>query len=218
MNELQALFQAGDTTDEPSETRPALQKLSHKHEAIMVFMLAHPAMPLGDVAKHFNISQPWLSSVIHSDAFKAKFSSMRDEYMGTSMLGLLDKVELLAHMSLDKLIEELPQTSGVGPAQTVMNDTLKALGYGAPAAGAGSIHLHGNGPIQVNQVDRNILERANEKRLAAAGRRENEVEETSGVPTGRESDGGPTGGLSGLSGEEEGEGSIVSEQEDGDSV
>lgn len=215
--ELKALFQDGDETDTASESVPAIQKLSHRHEAIMVFMVANPAMSLGDVAKHFNISQPWLSSVIWSDAFQAKFKQMREDYMGSALLGIVDKVELLAHMSLDKIIEELPHTKGVGPAQGVMNDTLKALGYGAPQA-AGAIHVHGTGAVQVNQVNPAILDRANEKRLAAARKNGHATEETSGVQTGGESDEGSTGGLSSLSGEETLEGEVVREQESGDQI
>lgn len=213
--QLEELFR--DPGRPTSEVRPQLQKLSHKHEAIMLFMLANPDMSKGDVAKHFGITQAWLSTVITSDAFAAKFGELRDQYMGTALLGLLDKVELLAHMSLDKMIEELPHTQGMGQAQSVANDTLKVLGYGSPKAGTTII----GGNVQVNQVTPDIMRRANEKRLAAARMQGESIDETDQAlrfQASGQRDLGGTSAVPGVPREEALEASYERHEEGGDSL
>ena len=43
---------------------PGVQKLSVKHTDVMNFMLANPLVKLADVARHFGMTQPWLSCII----------------------------------------------------------------------------------------------------------------------------------------------------------
>lgn len=54
-----------------------IKKLSHRHLAIMDWLLANPREKLSECAAHFGVSQAWLSTVINSDLFKARMADRR---------------------------------------------------------------------------------------------------------------------------------------------
>ena len=47
-----------------------IKKLGWWHTAIMEWMLANPDKTLRECAENFDVTQPWLSSVINSDLFQ----------------------------------------------------------------------------------------------------------------------------------------------------
>lgn len=54
-----------------------LKRLSVRHLSIMDYLLSNPIMPMSLVAEYFNVTGPWLSTVIHSDLFQARLASRR---------------------------------------------------------------------------------------------------------------------------------------------
>ena len=109
-----------------------IQTVSIKHDAILDYLLVNPSMKLGDVAKHFGMSQPWLSVVIHSDAFQVKLAEKSDECFHSSILPLREQLMGVAQVGVTKLGEVMENASPVTDKQFIADTTdslLKNLGY-----------------------------------------------------------------------------------------
>lgn len=112
-----------------------IRKLSHKHQAILMFMLEHPEMKLGLVAKHFEVSQPWLSVVVNSDAFQAQLAYHQEEMFSDIRTDLRAKFRGMANMAADNLLKHVDDM-GVRELQTTAELALKACGFTADTSNA----------------------------------------------------------------------------------
>lgn len=117
-----------------------LKRMSHKHLSILEFMLANPEMPLYAVARHFDVSQPWLSQIVNSDIFRAALL----EHSSETVTSLRVKLEALADVATERLLEKITDTTDGELIADVHKNTLRALGYG------GSTRPQVN--VQVNNV------------------------------------------------------------------
>lgn len=134
----------------------------------MAFLIANPSMLLQDVAAHYGVTQPWLSTMLHSDAFQAKFRPMQDQYTGIIFLGMREKMEAIAHKALDKLSEELELSSGLDASLKVTTSVLDRLGFSPKAAApAISVALAPGTTVAITQVDASIIGNALELRAQA---------------------------------------------------
>lgn len=108
-----------------------LAKVGHKHEAIMLWLLANPEKKLRECAEHFGVSQVWLSVIIHSKAFQDSFAEHRDEYYSGVADDLGDKLHSLAHLCVDKLADKVEDSEDPVFLAKTATDVLSRLGYGA---------------------------------------------------------------------------------------
>jgi hypothetical protein len=131
---------------------PGIKRVGVKHEAILNFLLAHPNVRMREVASHFQVSQPWLSLIIHSDAFQRKLRERQDIHFHTSILPMMQKVECAADLAIDRMLELIPLETDLGKLNQVADKALTRLGYGTSSS-----QTQVN--VQVN-VDRSMLERA----------------------------------------------------------
>ena len=69
----------------------SIQKVSHKHEAILNFLLANPTLQMGEVAVHFGVSFPWLSTIVHSHAFQDQLKRRQDQVFESAILGTVEE-------------------------------------------------------------------------------------------------------------------------------
>lgn len=109
-----------------------IAKVSIKHDAILDYLLVHPAEKLGDVATYFGMSQSWLSIIIHSDAFQVKLAEKSDECFHSSILPLREQLMGIAQVGVEKLGQVLENASVVSDKQFIADTTdslLKNLGY-----------------------------------------------------------------------------------------
>lgn len=114
-----------------------IQAVSIKHEAILDYLLIHPAEKLGEVARHFNVSQAWLSVIIHSDAFQVKLAEKNSECFSTTVLPLREQLMGVAQVGVEKLGECMENASVVSDKQFIADTTdsiLKNLGYSPKSA------------------------------------------------------------------------------------
>lgn len=127
---------------------PEIATVSHRHEAIMNFMIANPTAKLGDVAAEFGVSQPWLSCIIHSHAFKTKLREKQEMLFSDLGASITEKLEAVAHTALDNILEHV-SASNASPALSleVADKVLHRLGY-APQRGPSGPQA----PVQVNNV------------------------------------------------------------------
>jgi hypothetical protein len=93
-------------------------------------------MPLSIVAATFQITQAWLSCIIHSDAFQSKLKERQDLVFHHSILPITDKMQAVAHAALDRLVERIPHEDEPKNLSGIAADVLDRLGYGAPSKGA----------------------------------------------------------------------------------
>lgn len=115
-----------------------VMRLSNRHEAILEFMVANPTVRLGDVAAEFDVTQAWLSCIVHSDAFQEALRKKRDEVFLPAALTLQEKLTGMAHLVLDKLGEEIDNGKVSAPLLLETgNSVLDRLGYGTKAPGGG---------------------------------------------------------------------------------
>jgi hypothetical protein len=115
----------------------AVIKLSHRHHAIMEFMIANPEAPNSEVAKFFQVTEPWLSSLIHSELFQLELRYKQDVVFSEVATSVKDRITNLAHTSLQRLQERID----LGAVQTdtlvdISELALKSLGFGAPKVSA----------------------------------------------------------------------------------
>ena len=113
--------------------RAQIKKLSWWHESLMEWMLLNPDRPLREAAIYFSVSQAWLSTVIHSDAFQAVFEQRRNEHAVRVSASIIQKAETIAHLALDEVTEQLEKGEIVAPKPLLATAemALKTLGYSA---------------------------------------------------------------------------------------
>lgn len=145
--------------------REKIKHVSHRHHGIMLWMLVNPHKPLKECAKELGYSQPWLSCVIHSDAFQAQFDELKIQSRDDVCMGLKDKMTGLAHQAVDKLSDQIALSEDPSFILSAADKMLSKLGY-APQTANVNINT-GGGAIAVTQVSRETVENAQALRLKA---------------------------------------------------
>ena len=84
-----------------------IQKLSPKHEAILVALVSDPSMSRNQLAMEIGVSPAWLSTIINSDVFQAALKERQEEVWGRAAEGIANKLSLLAEKSLDRLTSKV---------------------------------------------------------------------------------------------------------------
>lgn len=144
-----------------------IQKMSHRHEILLDFMLANPAARLKDLSLHFSMTVPWLSTIIHSDAFQAKLAERQDECFTGTVLSLREKMCGLADQAVEKLSDDLGNSQDPRYTLDVADKVLHRLGYApsrqSSAPAAANVH---NTQININTADKETLAQARELMFA----------------------------------------------------
>lgn len=135
----------------------SIQKMSHRHEAILNYMLANPLEKMSEVAAAFNVTFPWLSTIVHSHAFQDQLARRQEEVFDSAILQSVGgKIEAAAQVTLDAYLEKVPNLTG-DQLISAGDKLLGRLGYGTKNNGAGQVNIEN---LQINQVDAKVLEEA----------------------------------------------------------
>jgi hypothetical protein len=136
--ELRDLFLKG--TDELVAEKPTIKSLNFSHEAIIRWLLANPEKVAGGrlkaCADAFGYTPGWLSIIIHSDAFQAKFRELSEEADSLVLNDIPAKMRGTASLALDGLaaqVETAVADQTVAPRDFLLKSSemlLKSLGYG----------------------------------------------------------------------------------------
>lgn len=132
-----------------------IQNMRISHEMILNWLILNPEKTQNECAELFGVTAAWLSTVINSDCFQARWAERK--------MHLADGTERLATAKMravvDKGLERLERMVEVVPDPKFVLDTtdklLARLGYG-PKTGAGI----GQQNVQINntfQVSRDVL-------------------------------------------------------------
>ncbi len=138
-----------------------IKEVSAKHENILNYIIMNPLLRLAEVAAYFGVTQPWLSTIIHSDAFQDRLKQRQDEFFDSAVLkGTAEKLAAAADMTIDAYMEKV----SVLTADQLISGAdklLGKLGYGSGRAGA-SVHINGNANVQINNghVPKGVLTEA----------------------------------------------------------
>ena len=142
------LLAEGEARPPVGAIRPT--KLRYTHEAVIDMIIADPGVSQGKLAAMFGYTQGWLSTVMGSDAFKAKLAERRAEVVDPVLqMSLNERFSSMVEKSLEVLQEKLSQPALQVPDQLA----LRAAELGAKALGLG-----GNQPAQVVVMQPDHLE------------------------------------------------------------
>ena len=83
------LLAEGEARPPVGAIRPT--KLRYTHEAVIDMIIAEPGVSQGKLAAMFGYTQGWLSTVMGSDAFKAKLAERRGELVDPVLKLSLDE-------------------------------------------------------------------------------------------------------------------------------
>jgi hypothetical protein len=144
----------------------SIANLSHRHLAVARWLLENPDRSLGDCSRELGYTQPWLSQLIHSDAFQAHIRSLQGTADSLVLADIPSKLRGVASRALDGLAEQLEVSIEMSAHQPLIERAfiketaelaLKTLGYSAKSVGA---------PAQQNNIfllDQNALAAARER-------------------------------------------------------
>lgn len=158
-----------------------VQSLREWQVQLADYLIANPQPTLRELSAHFRRTPAWISSVIHTDAFKAYLGQRRRELNqavdaeGGHLQTLKERLESTAHLALNELSDRLGDTTLAMTVPTkdvtrAAEVTLRALGFG-PA--------QGNAPTQVN-VENNVFVLTREQLEAARAKRRALVSQEAG--------------------------------------
>ena len=131
----------------PLPARPAIQKLSYNHDAMVDMLVAEPFVSQNELARRFGMSASWISTIICSDLFQAKLAARREALVDpqiraslkTQFEGLLARSVEILRFKLDAEPENVPDRLAVEVAKMAG----KNLGmHGAPPVSIQETHVH----------------------------------------------------------------------------
>jgi hypothetical protein len=122
------------------EQKSGIVKVRYSHDAMIDLMIAQPTLKQNDLAAMFDRSPAWISSVINSDSFQARYEERRKTLVDPTLVNSIgERLRAVADASLERLHDKL---TGVGAAFLDAEFLVKsaklatdALGYGARPVG-----------------------------------------------------------------------------------
>ena len=114
-----------------------IQKVRYSHDAMIDLMISQPMISQNEIAATFGYTPAWVSTVINSDAFQAKFAERKAELVDPVIMSTVDeRLRAVAHDALGRVLETL---SVAPPAHALeaAKFATQALGYGARDRNAG---------------------------------------------------------------------------------
>lgn len=112
-----------------------LAKTTYTHDAMIDLLIVNPHMSQGQLAIHFGYSQGWISNIMASDAWQAKYASRVKEIVDPALiLSLEEKLRGMTHQAIDRIQEKLANSN------VADSTVLKAIELGAKSLGLGNEH------------------------------------------------------------------------------
>lgn len=92
---------------ESNPKAPGPKSVSITHEGIINWLIENPGRPQRDCALFFNVTQAWLSTIIHSDAFQERLRQRQDEIAALVGVGIQAQLRGGAALALERLTEKI---------------------------------------------------------------------------------------------------------------
>ena len=130
-----------------------IAKVSSKHEKIMLWLLENPTEKLGECARVHGVTQPWLSTIIHSDAFQTRMKELQADYFGEAVLTIKDRANAMTMLALEKLTEKLGVMDNPDVLIKVIETGSTMLGMGKGGLAPGTVAIQDNRIYVANSDD-----------------------------------------------------------------
>jgi len=134
------------------------------YEALADHMIANPGDTQNEIAAHFGRAVSTISTIVHTDAFKAYFRIRRNAHAERLDAGIRHKMFEVADKSFDLILDKLEKKRDTIPIETLqrtVDSTLKSLGYGlAPAGPTVNVNTGGGNAVVAVPVSLDDLEAA----------------------------------------------------------
>lgn len=117
-----------------------IKKTRYSHEALIDVIISEPTIKQNDLAARFEVSPPWISRVIGSDAFQAALAKRREELTNPFLIATIEeRLKGVVSQSLDVIAEKLQSSQSADLALKALDLGTKALGFGARNLTGGNI-------------------------------------------------------------------------------
>lgn len=135
-------------TEGPVGARPPA-KIRYTHDAMIDMIIANPRVSQNELGRQFGYTAAWVSTIMSSDAFKARLASRREQMVDPVIaFTMQEKLQGVLDRSLEVLGEKLS-----APTHSIPDNlALQAAAFGAKALGLG-----GNAATPANQVPADYL-------------------------------------------------------------
>lgn len=143
-----------------------IQKLSHHHLAIMDFMLANPTVPQWALAKQFNRTQAWVSTVVNSDLFQAHLHERRKLIEDAQRENINSRLFSLSEKGLSHLSDAMDdEGTSVAEKRAITRMSLEAQGvFNNSRTAAAHIVVNNNNTANAQAVNDDNKARINAAR------------------------------------------------------
>lgn len=122
---------------------PLIQKVSYTHDAMIDLIIANPNISQGEIAAAFGYTEPWVSIIFNSDAFKERLAERKSELVDPVIRATLEeKFKALADLGTQVVLEKLAATRDPKLGLRALEITSKALGYGAKAPAQTAVQVN----------------------------------------------------------------------------
>jgi hypothetical protein len=107
-------------------------KVSYTHEKMIDLLVANPRVRNRELAEVFGYTEPWVSTVLNSDAFRERLAARREDVVDPVLrMSLEERIRGTMDLALTVLGEELVESRAPSVAIKVLEHGSRALGYGA---------------------------------------------------------------------------------------
>jgi len=103
------------------------------HPALINWLLLNPDKALKDAAKHFGVTETYISTIMKADFFKLAFARAQDKLLGKIQETTIEKLKGLTDATIDCLSERISRERDSMPILEVRETcemALRASGYG----------------------------------------------------------------------------------------
>jgi hypothetical protein len=108
-----------------------IMRVRYSHDAMIDEIIAAPHITQRELAARFGYTEPWISQVINSDAFRERLAERKDEIVDPRLRMAVDeRLRALVDKSLEVLLVKLEATQNMNVAIRALDVSTRALGYG----------------------------------------------------------------------------------------
>jgi hypothetical protein len=111
-----------------------IQRISHTHEAVINWLVLNPEKSLRECADHFGYTQPWLSTLIHSDIFQMALRERQLAVAARVAQSIPERLRVCTDLALEKLADKIVQSEDPDFILDAADRTLHRMGFAPQSA------------------------------------------------------------------------------------
>lgn len=113
-------------------TGAVIDRMSYTHDGMVDLIVNNPSISQGEIARVFGYTEGWVSQIVRSDSFRESLAARKGELVDPILKASLeDRINGLAHRSIDILLENLDTKGNPEVALKALELTTRAKNYGA---------------------------------------------------------------------------------------